>query len=65
MRAAVGFIRRAAETGDCMDPNMVHSIAGALKMLSETAATWKLLDKRLEQHDSDMARQLAAASLPN
>lgn len=47
LRAAVGFLRSAAEQGDPKDPNMVHSIAGAMKLLSEVSATWKLLDVRM------------------
>lgn len=47
LRAAVGFLRQAAENGDPKDPQMVHSIAGAMKLLSEVSATWKLLDARM------------------
>lgn len=49
MRASVDFLRRAAESGDPSDPQMVHSIAGSLKMLSEVAATWKVLDARISR----------------
>lgn len=47
LREAVGFLRRAAEKGDCTNPNMVHAVAGAMKLLSEVSATWKLLDVRM------------------
>lgn len=47
MRASVEFLRKAAEEGDPRDPLMVHSVAGAMKLLSEVSATWKILDARL------------------
>jgi hypothetical protein len=71
LRAAVGFLRRAAEEGDPKDAKMVHSVAGALKMLSETAATWKILDARFpadDRSDRKQPRPMAAqrgATAPN
>jgi hypothetical protein len=47
LRAAVNFLRRAAEDCDTKDPSAIHAIAGGMKLLSETAATWKVLDARI------------------
>ncbi len=68
MRASVSFLRRAAEEGDHTDPDMVHSVAGSMKLLSEVAATWKLLDQRLAQSavsSPQTATQQRSATLPN
>lgn len=68
IRASVTFLRRAAEEGDPTDPDMVHSVAGAMKLLSETAATWKLLDVRLartQQTAPEGNLHQPAATLPN
>jgi hypothetical protein len=65
LRAAVGFLRNAAEQGDPTDPDMVHSIAGAMKLLSEVSATWKLLDARMARSvgpDGAAAGQAASTS---
>jgi hypothetical protein len=64
MRSTIGFLRKAAEEGDHKNPDMVHSVAGALKLLSEVSATWKLLDARLARTagpDGAAARPSAAA----
>lgn len=65
LRSAVGFLRRAADEGDHKDPDMVHSVAGAMKLLSEVSATWKLLDARMARttgSDGAAARPLAAGA---
>lgn len=47
IRASVAFLARAAATADPADPDAIHSVAGALKILSETAAAKRILDARL------------------
>jgi len=47
IRSTIEFIKRAAQSPNCSDPAMVHSMAGAMKILTETAAMRKLLDARL------------------
>lgn len=47
LRSAVEFLRKAAEQADPKDPEAIHSVAGSMKLLSEVAATWKVLDARL------------------
>lgn len=65
IRSAVTFLRRAAEEGDPTCPDMVHSIAGAMKLLSETAATWKLLDARLARSTAAQPEKPTHSPLPN
>jgi uncharacterized protein (DUF2267 family) len=43
----VAFLRRAAEEANHKDPDAIHSVAGAMKLLSETRGTWKMLDLKL------------------
>jgi len=47
IRASVDFIKRSAQSTNVSDPDMLHSVAGALKILTETAAMRQLLDARL------------------
>lgn len=51
LRAAIAFLRKAAEKADPADPAAIHSVAGAMKLLSETSATWKVLDARLARQN--------------
>jgi hypothetical protein len=51
LRACVGFLEKAATDADAKDPAAIHAIAGAMKLLSETSATWKLLDARLARQN--------------
>lgn len=62
LRDAVKFLRRAAKEADPKDPAAIHSIAGAMKMLSETAATWKVLDARLARQNREIRSQDRPAS---
>ena len=47
IRDAVEFLRRAAQELDPTDPDAVHAVAGALKILSEIAMMKEVLDARL------------------
>ena len=47
IRDAVEFLRRAARELDPADPDAVHAVAGALKILAEIAMTREVLDARL------------------
>lgn len=49
LRACIEYLHRAASESQNRTPEMVHAIAGALKMVSEVAATWKVLDVHLER----------------
>lgn len=47
MQQCIAFIHRAANEGDTKDPAMVHSIAGALKIVFDATSGKKLIDARL------------------
>lgn len=50
IRSCIDYLKRAAES-DSLDPDMVHSVAGALKILNETAISRRVLDARLARAD--------------
>jgi hypothetical protein len=62
MREAIAFLRRAATDGDHKDAAMVHSVAGAFKLLSEQAATWKVLDARLARQNRPLQPEAGSAT---
>src|SRR3972149_11015458 len=47
--AAGGFLRRAAVDGDPKDPQMGHSVAGAMKLAAETSLHWQVVGARLRR----------------
>lgn len=47
IRAAVDFLLRAAQNGDEKTPEMVHAIAGAMKLTADMYLTKQVLDARL------------------
>lgn len=49
LQAAIRFLKEAAQNGNREDPAMVHSIAGAAKMLSEVEVARRVLDDRLNR----------------
>lgn len=51
MRAAIEFIRRAAESADTRDVNAIQAVAGALKVLSEIYMTQEVLVAKLAGYD--------------
>lgn len=55
--ASIDFLQRAAVEGDPKNPDMVHSVAGAMKLIGELSATWRIVDARV-------ARQAGAATTP-
>lgn len=70
MRASVTFLREAAERGERSDPEMVHAIAGSMKLLSEVASTWKFLELKLLKTSNPQVIEApqesgSHASLPN
>jgi hypothetical protein len=48
IREAVRFLQRAATQADPSDPNAIHAVAGALKILAEVSLTREVLSVRLE-----------------
>ena len=56
IRAAAEFIERAAKQGNPKDPNMVHAVAGGMKLVSEVMFVKQMLDARFktdERHTGD------------
>jgi transposase-like protein len=47
--SAVDFLDRAAKAADPQDPEAIHAIAGALKMLGEVQMAREMLDERIAQ----------------
>jgi hypothetical protein len=54
--ASIDFIKRAAQAGNVTDPNMVHSITGGLKIMTDVAMATKILDERLSSKRGSMAQ---------
>lgn len=50
MRAGTDFIIRAAQESDPKDPNAIHAIAGAMKILAEIGLTKEIVDARLNRY---------------
>jgi len=49
IREAIRFLQRAAVEADPTDPNAIHAVAGALKILAEVSLTREVLSVRLEE----------------
>ena len=47
IRASIEFLRKAANNAKTDDPDAIHAVAGALKILSEVALTKRVIDARL------------------
>lgn len=50
LRAALAFLQRAATALDPSDPEAVHAIAGAFKLVNEGHQTMRVIDARLAEH---------------
>lgn len=50
IREAIAFLHRAAQKADPENPQAIHAVAGALKILADVAMTRKVLDARLSDH---------------
>jgi hypothetical protein len=47
IKAGVDFLRRAANQASPMHPDVIHAVAGAVKLLSEVQMTKRVLDARI------------------
>lgn len=54
IREAADFIRRAARQGNAKDPNMVHAVAGGMKLVAEIHFARQMLDARFAQIGADV-----------
>jgi hypothetical protein len=61
LKSSIEFLRKAGEQADPKSPDAIHSVAGALKLLSEVAMSWKLLDARISRQ-ARQARETDSAS---
>lgn len=53
IRASITYLQNAAQEVNKRDPDAIHAVAGALKILSDVALTKEVLDARLaKQHRS-------------
>jgi uncharacterized protein (DUF2267 family) len=66
IRSAVGFLQRAAEEADPRDPEAIHAVAGAFKLLTEVAITKEILDERFAERraQAEPVRQMDAPGTP-
>jgi hypothetical protein len=54
IRGCIDYLKRAAESSE-ITPDMVHSVAGALKILNDTAVSRRVLDARLRKLEGPTA----------
>lgn len=57
--ACIDFLKRAAEQASVSDPQVIHSVAGGLKILSDVTASRRVLDRKLGplKHDAGHSGQ--------
>ena len=63
IRAAMDFLKHAAQTGK-PTPEMVHAVAGAMKLVADATLTKQVLDARLAERNrpqNGSHREMAAA----
>jgi hypothetical protein len=60
--AAIEFLRRASEDADHKDPQVIYSIAGALKILTDVTMSRRVLDARLAPKQPEQLPQYAGVS---
>jgi hypothetical protein len=65
IREAIRFLRRAASSADPGDPNAIHAVAGALKILSEVSMTREVIDARLAHADRPQRAEAGAVAAPS
>lgn len=49
LASCLDFIKRAAEEASPSDPEVIHAIAGAMKMIAETDGTYRYIDARVSR----------------
>lgn len=53
IRAGIRFLGEAARKANPTDPDTIHAIAGAVKILAEVGLTKEILDVRLDRHNRE------------
>lgn len=65
IRSAIRFLQTASQQADPADPESIHAVAGALKILAEVGLTKEIIDVRLSRHyRQDGAEGRSLDSLP-
>lgn len=54
IRGAIAFLERASQESDPSDPESVHSVTGALKILTDVAIAKQIVDARLAPQRREM-----------
>jgi hypothetical protein len=62
VRDTIRFLQRAATQADPADPNAIHAVAGALKILSEVLLTREVVNARLAGTDRPQHAEVAAVA---
>lgn len=62
IREAIHFLQRAAREADPGDPNAIHAVAGALKILSEVSMTREVINARLAGQDRPQRAETGAVA---
>lgn len=62
IREAIRFLQRAAREADPGDPNAIHAVAGALKILSEVSMTKEVIGARLAGADRAQRAEAGAVA---
>lgn len=52
IKAGMDFIKRAAQEGNSKNPDMVHAVAGGIKIVSEIMAVREYLDAKLNNTET-------------
>jgi hypothetical protein len=55
IRSAIGFLKRAAEQADVKNSDVIYSVAGSLKILSDVTMSRRVLDARLKSKEPKVA----------
>ncbi|MCE5419172.1 MAG: hypothetical protein JJ713_00050 [Acidithiobacillus sp.] len=64
IREAIKFLQQAARSADPGDPEAIHAVAGALKILSEVSMTREVINARLAAQDRPQRAEVGALAAP-
>lgn len=65
IRAGIRFLGEAAKKADPTNPEVIHAVAGAVKILAEVGLTKEIIDARLGRHNrEDGAQSGTLATIP-
>lgn len=64
IRACIDFVFRAAGSANIKDPQAIHSMVGALKILTDVETTRRMVDARLRKQEEAAAAQAQGQGAP-